>query len=54
MDLEKNIEKIKKNNSSKKLKIFEKHNKIEEMVSKVREKKAHLVEYNRIANEIRL
>lgn len=37
-----------------KLKIVEKHMKIDEKLSKYRENKAHLIEYNRIANELRL
>lgn len=36
------------------MKIFEKHSRIDDSLNKVKENKAHLVEYNRIANEIRL
>jgi hypothetical protein len=34
--------------------ILEKHFKIEENLQKVKERKAHMVEYSRIANEMRL
>jgi len=34
--------------------VFEKHLKIDESLSKFKENKAHMVEYSRIANEIRL
>lgn len=37
-----------------KQKIIEKHIKINENLYKVKEGKAHLIEYNRIANELRL
>jgi len=37
-----------------KQKIIEKHLKMNENLNKVKESKAHMIEYNRIANELRL
>lgn len=37
-----------------KQKIIEKHLKMSENLNKVKENKAHMIEYNRIANELRL
>jgi hypothetical protein len=37
-----------------KLKVIEKHMKMEMNLQKQKETRAHLIEYNRIANELRL
>lgn len=37
-----------------KQKIFEKHQKMEENLMKLKENKQHMIEYSRIANELRL
>ena len=54
MDQKKNYERVRSTIERKKLEIVEKHNKIEESLQKHKENRAHLLEFNRIANEIRL
>eukprot|EP00347_Sterkiella_histriomuscorum_P016968 403351162 len=53
-DQKQNLEKQRQSMDRIKQKIIEKHLKLNEQQNKVKENKQHLIEYNRIANELRL
>jgi len=53
-DAAKNLQRQKWAMQQQKLKILEKHMKMDEKVHGMREGKAHLMEYSRIANELRI
>ena len=53
-DARKNLERQKWAQEQQKLKIMEKHMKITDNVKSMRDGRAHLMEYSRIANELRI
>ena len=54
MDQRRNLSKKKLEQDRVKQKIVEKHMRMEEYITKTKETRAHMVEYHRIANELRL
>jgi hypothetical protein len=53
-DQQKNLMRYKRQKEREKLQVIQKHLKIEEKMQQFKETKAHLLEYHRIANELRL
>lgn len=54
LDAQKNLERQKWAKEQQKMKIMEKHMKITDNVKSMKDGRAHLMEYSRIANELRI
>jgi hypothetical protein len=54
VDTQKNQERLKWQSDQKKLKVLEKHIRIENKIDHIKQGRAHMQEYSRIANELRI